>query len=108
MSLKIKETQHTYFTTGLLSIVIQFKLSGRHNLQHRFVFRGRKRNAFKPLMTAQFPAQMSNHFAALLHIPIAKPQKDEDASLIDCYAVSSGATVTKVSKNHTAFILTVR
>jgi len=47
-------------------------------------------------------------FTASLHIPIAKPQKDEDASLLDCYAVSSGATVTKVSKDHSAFIVTGR
>ena len=46
-------------------------------------------NVLKLLMTACF--------TALLHIPIAKPQKDEDASLLDCYAVSSDATLTKVS-----------
>jgi hypothetical protein len=51
---------------------------------------------------------MSTHLAASLHIPIAKSQKDEDANLLVCYAVSSVATVTKVSKNHSAIILTVR
>jgi hypothetical protein len=41
---------------------------------------------------------MSTHIPASLHIPIAKPQKDEDASLMDCYAVSSGATVPKFQR----------
>ena len=33
---------------------------------------------------------------------------DGDASLLDCYALSSGATVTKFSKDHSAVILMVR
>jgi len=42
-------------------------------------------------------------FTASLHFLIAKPQKDEDANLLDCYAMPSGTTVTKVS-----LIITVR
>jgi hypothetical protein len=30
---------------------------------------------------------MSTHLPALLYIPISKPQKDEDSSHLDCYAV---------------------
>jgi hypothetical protein len=41
---------------------------------------------------------MSTHLPATLNIPISKPQKDEDASLLDCYAVHRVQQLPKFQK----------
>jgi len=51
--------------------------------------------------------QMSTHLPASLHIPVSRPRKHEEASLLECYAASLGAAVTSVSEDHSAFILMV-